>query len=286
MRSALVETWRSIRSMEPRKRTPSKMTASCSVLAGSRLGSGGRPKANSKCTGSHSASVAATCCSQPRRSVRRFSISLFQTRGMAGARSSSYFAATRSSTRSARSSVARSATIGKLAGERAEQLELGGVKQRAARKRIHLFERNGLLARAELENGMEREAIGASGEVLERGRRITAVSQAVRVEGLAGGGVGIDEAIGRGPEISPAAAAGSERAGERGIGVHEVAGASGGARAAQFERGLERSEIVFGVVDGLVRARGGGPIEARGSARGRHASRIRGARAVVLRPRE
>ena len=49
----------------------------------------------------------------------------------------------------------------------AKQLELHGVEERAARERIHLFQRRGRLARAELKDGLQQEAVGAGREMLQ-----------------------------------------------------------------------------------------------------------------------
>ncbi len=50
--------------------------------------------------------------------------------------------------------------------------------------------------------------------------------------------------------------------------LHQIARASRGGGAAQLQRSLERSEIVFGVVDGVARVGGRGPIQARRSGAG------------------
>ena len=125
------------------------------------------------------AGVAATCWIQPRRSVRTYSISLFQTRAMAGARSSSNLAATRSSTWSARSSV-----VGKVLGSDRE----AGHSAFNLRNNSNWTSWNsaprvsgsicssgtGCFARAELKNRLQQEAIRARRELLQRRRRVAA----------------------------------------------------------------------------------------------------------------
>ena len=103
--------------------------------------------------------------SQPCRSVRISSTSLRQTRGMAGARSSSYCAATRSSARSATSRIwfRRSRCTGSKPADCSsdEQIALHGVKQAAARERVHLFQRDRRLTRAQLMDRVQQKTIGA-----------------------------------------------------------------------------------------------------------------------------
>ena len=142
------------------------------------------------------------------------------------------------------------------------------MEKRAARERVHLFQTRGLLARAELKDSVQSEAIRARGEMLERGWRIAAIGEAVRLESLERGGIGIDNAVGVEPAVAPAPAASAQRSGERCVRLHQVARASRRRRAAQFQCGLKRSEIVFGVVDGVARVGGRRPIQARGSGAG------------------
>ena len=66
----------------------------------------------------------------------------------------------------------------------AKQLELNGMEQRAAGERVHLFERYGSFARAELKDAVQQEAIGTGGEMLQRGGRVAALGEAVRFENL------------------------------------------------------------------------------------------------------
>ena len=114
-----------------------------------------------------------------------------------------------------------------------EQLELRGVEQRAARQRIHLLQRHRLVARAQPVNAVQQEAIGAGREMLQRGRRIGARGEPISGQHRAGGGIGIDNPVGAGPEIPPAPAARAQRTGQARIHLHQVAAlAFGLARAA------------------------------------------------------
>ncbi len=104
--------------------------------------------------------------------------------------------------------------------------------------------------------------------MLERRWRIAAIGETVRAQCGERGCIGTDDSIGAGPGVAPAQPARAERSREGLVGLHQVARASHGSGPTQLERGLERSEIVFGVVDGVARIGGRRPIETRRSGTG------------------
>ena len=158
--------------MEPRSRTPSRIDALLArCCAGRDPDRGASPKANSKCSGSQSRLRGGDLL-QPAAQVGAQAFRLhFSTRAESPARdSSSYCAATRSSTWSARSSAVRQVSVVTGSGQPlqfAEQLELHRMKKRAARQRVHLFQTGGFFARAELKDGVQQKAIRASRELLQ-----------------------------------------------------------------------------------------------------------------------
>ena len=66
--------------------------------------------------------------------------------------------------------------------QRAEQLELHRVHERAALERVELLDRLGLLARRELPDRLQEEAVRAQRIMLERGRGVAARGERVRRE--------------------------------------------------------------------------------------------------------
>ena len=136
---------------------------------------------------------------QPCRSVRRSSISLRQTRGMAGARSSSYSAATRSSTRSAISRIARRLRTHRQQRAACNSETAGtALRETARRGSAGPSVRARLVLRAGASD--ERRATGSG-----RGKRRSAAAQTANSCARRGAGVastarvagsGIDNAIG------------------------------------------------------------------------------------------
>ena len=142
----------------------------------------------------------------------------------------------------------------------AEQPELRFVKQRAARERVHLLQRHLLFARPQPMDGMQQEAIGARGEVLQRRGRITARGQALGGQHGQRGGVRFHNAIGGVPIDAVAAPVTAQGIGQERIGFDQIAARAGGVHAA------DRRQIEFRIVDGFASVGGRRPIQARGGA--------------------
>ena len=165
---------RSIRSTEPRsKNRPSRCTGS-GTLRGSRPSSL-KPKLNSKYSGIQSCADGSRRA-QTRRSRAISAISSRHTRSIAGASCSWYSAAVFATSRSRAASTRgrlSSVTGRQLFGlKRPKELGLDLVEQRAARQRIELLQRLGILRRLETVDRRQQELIRTGGELLQRRQRI------------------------------------------------------------------------------------------------------------------
>lgn len=149
-----------------------------------------------------------------------------------------------------------------LSGQGAEPGELDSVEEGTAGKRIHALDGDGFLARAELVNALEQEAIGAGGELFEGRRGVDALAKAVFGEGAKSFRGGIDEAIGGEPGRAPAAGAIAKAAGRVGIALEQVVGGAFGFGGWKAGGAIEDSEIELGVVDGVGGIARRGPAEA------------------------
>ena len=154
---------------------PSRMTASCAVLAGSRLGSGARPKAEfemqpgiqSDSCGGHLLQPAAQIGAE----VFDFTFPDARDGGrqivfVVGRHAIEHLVGADPGWRAGCSGVTGSRSA---LAEFAKQLELGRVEKCAARERVHLFQARGFFARAKLKDGVQAES--------DTGRRRTAAGR-------------------------------------------------------------------------------------------------------------
>jgi len=190
------------------------------------------------------------------------------TRGMAGASFSSFSAATRSSTRSA-ISITRAAfclRIGSSCADCnfAEQAELGSVEQRAASERIHLFQRDLLLARPQAMDGMQQKAIRASSVMLQRRWRIgRAASRWVASTAAWRRPVRRCHP----PRTSRCGSAGRSGAGlgQKIVSSDQVVARAFGILRIRFKGAAQRGQIEFRIVDGFRRLRRAGQSRREGA---------------------
>ena len=119
--------------------------------------------------------------------------------------------------------------------------------------RIHLFDGLGHLARCQPMNRLQQETIRACRVVLERSGRVAPRIETVSDKSRLGGGTRIDETICRGPPAKPTSRAEPQCTTEMRVCGQEVSGHSDTLGLAPLEDRTQQREIVFRLVDRLLR---------------------------------
>ena len=145
------------------------------------------------------------------------------------------------------------------------QVMLGFVEERASGERVHLLKRGGAFAGLKVQDGVEEEAIGAGGVLLQRRGRVGLGGQAELFQMLQSFRFRFDQAVHGEPLGAPAAGAVAERADQMRVGADEVVGGPLCLIVGKLFDMAEHGEIELGIVDGVDGIAGRGPIEAGGS---------------------
>ncbi len=137
--------------------------------------------------------------------------------------------------------------------EPAVELGLGAMEQAAARQRVHADDRLGLVPRFQPMNRREQELVRTTRETLQRGERIRALGQPVRLQRFPDAVRAGHQTVARRPDGAAAGPPADDRAAQRLVQREQVVGVALDRRGIpRVEERLQRREVVFQVVDRAV----------------------------------